>query len=160
MKKYLIPAVSAVLMLTSCMGAFIKNTSVKSGSLPADFGKGNTTVLVVKEGNKADEVLEKYFPEYYKGKYVFISKDEQAKIDHSQYADKDQYPYLFYREKGDAQVTTVDVYSTGTRTVPIRYYLVDRRDQKKYRSKVSSSLYSRILKGYLINMEKTRQLNN
>lgn len=54
---------------------YLNSITVECGSIPDDFGSPESGILIVKDGNEAnDKYLMKCFKKYYFGDYTLISK--------------------------------------------------------------------------------------
>ena len=67
--------------------------SEENNAIPPDFGKDETTLLVMLKGRKSyDKYLKKYVENIFKGKYIFVeAKDYYS----GTYLDREKFRYLF-----------------------------------------------------------------
>jgi hypothetical protein len=127
-----------------------KRITVESGAIPADFGKGDVTVLAILEGsNSYDRYMKKDFEKCYKGKYITITNED---LTSKKYNDVKKYRYVFNFVMETHGQTAQDSYGTPVR----RFYILDRLDNKQYISTFTSGYFSRVMKGYLKNMDQAR----
>ncbi len=143
----------AVFLFASC-GAIIKSYINKDDkNVPADFGKDKSPVLVVKWKKKYNNKVAKYFKEYYKGEYLFISRKELQ----TTYTDTLKYRYIF---GNDFFVTSRVAGMPGESSGSLSFRLTDRATNKTYETGVSSGTsWGTIAKTYIKKLEKAREKN-
>ena len=107
-----------------------------------------------------NKYLKKNVSKIYQGKYIFLSSDEFES--NAKYNDIEKYRFVFdysLRPPGyDVQVNnTVNTGNSSVTTTRIRpplfsvkkFAIVDRKEQKIYASRITSSYWSKIQKVYL-----------
>lgn len=152
-----------VTMLSSCIVFLIagpmveskakKKLTVESGSIPVDFGKGDVTMIALLDKNTSyDKYLAKNLTKKYTGRYVKITSEE---LSTKKYDDLKKYRYVFSFDMEQHGVTVQDQYGHPVR----RFYILDRLDGKKYPASFTSGYFSRVMKGYLNNMDAQRLKN-
>ncbi|WP_428741882.1 hypothetical protein [Tenacibaculum sp.] len=157
-------------MLVSC-GAIVKskaNTYIteEKGAIPPDFGKQNSTVLFVTHHRSYNKYLKKNVKNIYKGNYKFVTEDELE--NDTEYQDITTYRYVFdynYVSAGHTTTTNTvqsgDFSTTTTRLRPALYnvkkfMVLDRKTQKTYYCKMTSSYWSKLQKVYLKKLNEKR----
>ena len=126
---------SVICILTSC-AAIIKNYINKNVEVPADFGKENATILVVKWKKFYNKKLEKDFKKYYTGDYLFVSKEEVE----TKYTDLAKYRYIF---GNSLYVTKQQSTGPGTGSASsglLTFHLRDRITNKVYDTQMGSGV--------------------
>ncbi len=169
-KKYLLPLTLVFILalsLSSC-GALVKakarkNATVEKGAIPANFGEGNTAILFRTTGKKSyDKYLKRNIRMVYKGNYELASN---ADIKSGKYDDISKYRYIFdyegvsYSYRSNNTVIYGPGGGTGTGTVR-RFAITDRKDDKMYVMPMTSGLWGKLQRMYLMNMEAVRSQNN
>ena len=156
-------------MLSSCFGLLsrelikkraIKKITVENGSIPANFGKEDVTIMCVLRGAKMfDKYMKKHVSNEYHGKYEFIAKGE---VDSEKFKDKSTYRYIFNYRETPYEITTVDPVSNVPKQVTFMastYFIYDRITYKRYEAPFTSRYSLKIIQGYMINLEKERLKN-
>jgi hypothetical protein len=154
------------IQFTACLGALIestteKNVTVEKGAIPPDFGKDNSTLLIITHSNKSSEkkTIDKIASKNYHGKYEVLTRKE---FDNEQYNNLEKYRYILFMDEGvggnittrttTGNLTTID----NSPTTTYRYSIVDRKENKDYKCPVNGTLYTKIIEGYMVNLEKQR----
>jgi len=130
--------------------AFAQKVSVASGDIPPDMAKETFTIIgVLKDRKSYDKYLEKGFAEY-TGNYVLATKEEIA----SKYKDVEKYRYLLDYDEG-----TTDYSTPGNRNVMHHkiFFIIDRKDGKKYVRKSFSSFFAKELRNHINAIESARK---
>lgn len=124
----------------------VNRLTVEGGAIPTEFGKNsNSTLLVMTTGKKSYDNYAKLNFQSYKGPYVLVTKAEEAS---EKFSDIEKFRYYFSFD-WESHLT-----SNGSISVR-RFYVLDRMDNKVYRSTLTSSYFSKIMKQYVaaLNME-------
>ncbi len=142
------------ILMTSC-GALVKGVAngkltEKKGAIPPDFGKDTNSVMVFITSNRSyNKYLKKNVSKIYKGKYIFVSLDEFES--NEKYNDIDKYRFVF--DYNNQMPGYNVVRSDGSIRAPLynvkKFSIEDRKEKKIYRSKITSSYWSKIQKVYL-----------
>ncbi|MBS1549313.1 MAG: hypothetical protein JSS94_05520 [Bacteroidetes bacterium] len=154
MKKFIICllGITALYSMQSCgsTDSVAKTITVKSGELPADINNPDYTLIgTLKERNSYDKYLIKGF-EQYNGKYVLATENEIK----NKYTDIDKYRYQmdYERESGEVFTASKNQPLSGRpyQSVPgKRFYILDRKTNKKYIRKTWSSFYAKEIQAYI-----------
>jgi len=146
---------SVTFLLSSC-GAIIKGYINKNVIVPADFGKENTTILVIKWKKFYNKKLEKDFAKYYTGNYLFVSKEEVE----TKYKDLSKYRYIF---GNSLYVTKFPTTTPGTGTPRaglLTFHLQDRVDNKDYDTEIGSGVsWNAVAKAFIKKLERAKEQN-
>ncbi len=139
---------ATIVVLASCGSSKVYRTAlskigVEHGTIPPKFIKKDEVLLI----KNLDEELKQEFIKYYKGKHVFVSFKAIETI--KKYQDLNTYPYIF----------DFDFADTGEYGKFHDFFLLDRKENKKYRTGFSSSDNKMVVKAYAKKMEEIR-LNN
>src|SRR5215204_414817 len=161
-------AITALFMFSSC-GMIIRSYIKKdTENVPPDFGKGKTTILVIKhKQNGYNKKVDKLFKQNYTGDYILTTREE---LD-NKYKDSINYRYVLDDDISVSKmyVTTVTTdRSTGfsTRTTEPRssasrsFHIIDRKTNKIHDTGVSSGTsWKTILKTWLKKLDSERKKN-
>jgi len=125
-----------------------KGISIESGEIPPDMAKEDFTLLAATyTWGGYDKVIKREI-EKYTGKYVLVSVEGGLS---KQYQDVSKYRYLM---AFDSNFGT----GAGGGTVAVyRYYILDRKDNKKYMRKARSSNYPQEIRAYLQAIDAVRK---
>lgn len=149
---------------TSC-GSMVKNSAmnkmtVENHAIPPDFGKNNSTLVCILQGrNSRDKYMRKHIEDNYRGKYVFLLKEE---LESDKYGNLDEYRYLLDYNAGSVLNTS---FNTGgnleTRNLPTSsYYIYDRKMKEHYFSGTTSGMFGKLILAYSISLESVRVANS
>ncbi|WP_347374584.1 hypothetical protein [Aequorivita sp. Q41] len=146
---FILILISLITSLASC-GAMVKGTAnkkltVEKGAIPPEFGSEKTTMLFITHHRSYNKYLKKNVADIYKGDFEIISEKE-FKSD-VKYEDKQKYRYVFNFESKSYSYTKSDL-SSGSGEVK-KFYVLDRKNEKKYFSPMTSSFWSKLQKVYL-----------
>lgn len=136
-----------LILFSSCipMKAVRKWTSVKVGAIPTDFGATETTLLILSGKGRLGRSIEKNVPLYYKGKYEYVPENNLSKfIKNAEYKYILLYEMEFMGANGEGKM------------VPI-FHLENFRTNTKYKTKMNTDNFSKMLIGYLQNLENARK---
>jgi len=116
-------------------------------SIPPDFGKNETTLICILVGRKStDKYMKKHFETEYHGKIEFILKDD---LNQDKYSDTQEYRYVFDFDRS--------YYGGGPQQKSYRdYYVLDRTDDVKYKTKGKSANFGNLIKNYAVALEEAR----
>lgn len=136
-------------LLSSC-GAIAKlkansNLTEEKGAIPPEFGNENTTLLFISHHRSYNKYLKKNVKKLYKGPSEIISTQELNSND--KYQNIEKYRYIFNYTDRSYTYTRYNL-STGTGNVK-KFYILDRKNEKKYESPITSSYWSKLQKVYL-----------
>lgn len=122
-----------------------------NGAIPPDFGKNSEVLIVALTGDpKFEKVMLKIVPNKYRGESLLLYPKE---IKADKYSDLNKYRYIFTYEKGSDYVDR----GTGKHAFTTKqFYVLDRRENKKYLKKFTSSWWPSVAKAYLKNLDKKR----
>ncbi len=131
--------------------------TITSGEIPPDMKTEDFTLIGILQGRKSyDKYVEKEF-DGYTGKYVLATYDELK----TKYKDVNKYRYMM-----DYDATRNSSYAPGapgangsgwtTTTNGYRYYILDRKENKKYKRRGESSFFALEMKAYLQAIQNTR----
>lgn len=145
---YLSTIILVTNLLVSCGGIVTsmanKKLTVKNGAIPPDFNKDNGTMLFVTYRRGYNKYLKKNVANLYTGAHEFVTKDELAS---NLYTDIDKYRFVF---DYDIISTTEFGFDGKMKTRNIRkFYVYDRKKERKFRSKMTSGFWSKLQKVYL-----------
>ncbi len=145
----LIISILTLALFTSC-GAIVKGKANKylteeKGAIPPEFGKENTTLLFITHKRSYNKYLKKNVKKRFKGNYEIISSNELNAND--KYQDIIKYRYVFDYDYRSYSYTKSDL-SPGTGQVK-KFYILDRKNNKRFASKMTSSYWSKLQKVYL-----------
>jgi hypothetical protein len=155
-------------LLSSC-GAIVKvkakkYATVQEGAIPEDFGTGNVTMLFITKSKKSyDKYLKKNVERCYQGKYELIT---HKTLEQDQYQDLETYPYYFdFGYKTYQRFTSNEVIHGpgGTRLTSgmvRKFFIIDRKTDKKYEMGMTSSYWSKLQRMYIKNLEAERLKNS
>ncbi|GAA3507966.1 hypothetical protein GCM10022393_17580 [Aquimarina addita] len=150
---FLIFSILTLTLLTSC-GAIVKSKGNKylteeKGAIPPEFGKEKNTLLFITHHSSYNKYLKKNTRKIYKGDYELVSEDEFKTND--KYEDLNKYRFVFdynYISPG-YDVVRAD----GSTRAPLynvkKFRILDRKENKEYVSKITSSFWSKLQKVYL-----------
>lgn len=125
----------------------LKSITEEKGAIPPDFGKSNTTLIFVTyKARSYNKQLAKQVSKKYHGAFEFVRDTE---LGSGKYSDLDKYPYEFRWGK-----TTH--YMNGNSLSTNQFYIFSRKDEKEYKSPMTSGLRKKLIAAYLINLEKKR----
>ena len=124
-----------------------KQITVGSGEIPPEIRKGDFVLLGILRGNKSyDKALQKNFADY-KGAYKLCGRDELE----TTYKDKDQYRYLMDYTVG---MGSSPGNGKGMLFKGYRFYILDRKTNRKYKRLSRSSFKNLEIKVYLSAIER------
>ncbi len=155
---FLLATVLMLSMLSSC-GAIVKSKANKylteeEGAIPPDFGKENTTLLFITHRNSYNKYLKKNTRKIYQGDYELISKKEFES--NSKYEDISKYRFVFDYSAVSPGYTVIR--GDGSMRDPLydvkKFRILDRKSEKEYVSKMTSSFWSKLQKVYLKNLNE------
>lgn len=146
--SFFIVTILSLLLLTSC-GAIVKSKANKylteeKGAIPPEFGKENTTVLFVTHHRSYNKYLKKNVKKIFKGDYEFIREGEYGL---EKYDDKNKYRFVF-----DYNYISYDYTNQSLETKygkVKKFNILDRKTDKRFVSKMTSSYWSKLQKVYL-----------
>lgn len=150
---FLIVSVLTLTLLTSC-GAIVKSKgsnylTEEKGAIPPEFGKENNTLLFITHHRSYNKYLKKNTKKIYKGNYELVSENEFRTND--KYKDLNKYRFVFdynYVSPGGT-ITKIDG-TIGTPHYNVKKFrILDRKENKEYVSKITSSYWSKLQKVYL-----------
>jgi len=159
-------ALTALFLFSSC-GMIIRSYIRKdTDNVPPEFGKGKTTILVVKHKNGYNKKIDKILKNHYTGEYIFISGEELK----NKYADTISYRYVLDDQTSVTRSTTTSVIPVGPRAGQFSsqptsaagrsFHITDRKTNKIHDTGISSGTsWKKILKTYLKKLESTRKEN-
>ncbi|GAA3582467.1 hypothetical protein [Snuella lapsa] len=137
------------------------------GAIPPDFAGDQTTMVFITHHRSYNKYLKRNVRKYYHGSYEFATADEFT--ENTKYQDVKTYRYVFdyvYIQPGGVafknQTVTSGNFSTTMTTARAPLYNVkkfsiwDRKNDAIYRSKITSSFWSKLQKVYLRKLEKKR----
>lgn len=133
--------------------------SVENGAIPEEFGSNpDEVLLVIKAGRKSyDKYLYKAIDSEYQGKYEYTMF---ARIDQSQYADKNIYRYFFYYDPGKTvEMRDENGAGTGITNTYKQFYVYDRLTDTKYKTGKEFSHFATAMKVYIQNLNEQRVKN-
>lgn len=145
-----------LLFLFACMG--VMKTGIKDDGvqIPPNFGKEDVTLLVIRKDKRSyDKYLEKNFKENYFGKYVIVS---EAEVKENQFDDKKQFRYIFSEAKQTDIIGHNRPGDYGQNTYA-KFGLTDRLTGQLYQTKNGTGAFSKWMKAYIQELEKTRTKN-
>tara|TARA_R110002050_G_scaffold299255_1_gene464323 strand:+ start:731 stop:1378 length:648 start_codon:yes stop_codon:yes gene_type:complete len=156
---FLIISISTLTLLTSC-GAISKSKAneyltEEKGAIPPEFGQDNTTILFITHRRSYNKYLKKNVKKIYKGKYEFISEEEL--LSDSKYKDINEYRYIFNFDYTSYDYMSSNGYSKNGRVR--KFYILDRRNNERFASKMTSSYWSKVQKVYLEKLNEKRMTN-
>ncbi|MBN8788693.1 MAG: hypothetical protein J0I84_16520 [Terrimonas sp.] len=154
MRKMLPLLVCAALIIgiSSCRttGGVAKKITVKSGQLPPEIATEDFILVGQLAGRKSyDKYLRKNF-EKYTGKYVLATEKEL----NTTYADTEKYRFVMDYNRESRSIMVNGQFSEAT---SYRYYILDRKENKKYTRKSGSGQFSKEIEAYLKAIELTRK---
>jgi hypothetical protein len=139
-------------LINSCASTseLAESITIESGQIPPDMKTEKFTLVGVLQGrNSYDKYLTKEF-EAYTGDYVLATRKEIE----SKYSDVTKYRYLLDYVKETTRIGTgVDSRNSSG----YRYFIIDRKDDKKYLRKSRSSFFALEIRGYLKGIESIRK---
>jgi hypothetical protein len=154
---FLVLALSFTLLPSCLMPIFKSKTSEKAGCIPPDVGIDSTIIIAVTHNRMSyDKYLIKNFNKVYNGKFIFVAEDTIESALQGIYQNKEKYRFVFDYGIGNVYVwedSHNEAFSTN------KYYIYDRKENKKYYSKITSSFFSKVMRAYIINLEKKREQN-
>ena len=142
-----------ILTLSSC-GAMVKgiaNNAIteEKGAIPPEFGNDNTTLVFITAHKSYNKYLKKAVVEEYKGKYEYATAKQVE--NNEKYKDSTKYRYFFGYIYRDPFV------SRPKNAAPVKSFRVyDMKEDKIFRSKVNSGMWSKLLKVYLKKLNEKR----
>ncbi|MCB9335513.1 MAG: hypothetical protein H6586_05150 [Flavobacteriales bacterium] len=154
-------------LVSSAQNGLMKKATVENGAIPENFGKEETIMIfIIKDRKSYDKYLKKNVEENYGGKYVYLLKED---LENKKYQDKNLYRYVMDYETHSSNMTTYNPGNSlnnanngfqSTSVTGYSYSIYDRKEDKEYPSNVSSGLFGKLIKGYVINLEAERQKNS
>lgn len=134
-----------------------KEFTVANDMLPPDFGKEETTLLIVmKDRNSFDKYLKKHFKSNYNGEYEFVLPDELSK---KPYTNHDKYLYAFRCEAVHETETRYSSRTNSHKTLTIKkylFYIVNMKEREPYKSNYKSSSFGKHIEAYSLALERKR----
>jgi hypothetical protein len=157
MRKFylLLLSVSLCLAFTNCRSS--KSLFKDQDPVPAEFGKEQTTVLVIRtEQNKVNKALENAFQKYYSGPFELV---EQKDLTSKKYSDIKKYRYCFRTKiqfqaasgMGDSRMAATNNYS---------YDVLDRKTMKVNGLDFYGGAYKGLMEAYVKKLEETKASNS
>ena len=165
----------SLLSLNSChlliLGAVAKgkanrNITEEKGAIPPDFGKDNSTMVFITHERSYNRYLKKNVKKKYEGKYEFATEEDFASQE--KYRDISKYRYVFdysYRPAGTVwKSSTINSGDFSIKTYKNRpalykvkrFAVVDRKEERIYKSIITSSFWSKLQKVYLRKLNEKR----
>ncbi|HEU4471697.1 MAG TPA: hypothetical protein VFR58_11470 [Flavisolibacter sp.] len=157
MKKFyaIFLAFSITLILSACGSS--KNLFRDQDPVPADFGKQQTTVLVLKtEQNKVNRALESTFKKYYTGPFLLIDEED---LTSGKYSDNQKYRYCF-RTHIQFQAASGSGSMRTQATHNYTYDIVDRVTATKNGLDFYGGGYKGLMEAYVKKMEAVKAENS
>ena len=149
--------------LTACCScAAVLKGSIKADDvqIPVNFGKDNSILLVIQEGKRSyDRYLERNFRNHYFGAYELVFEEDIER--QQQYRDKKKYRYVFYEDKHTIYETRIKPMEVGPNP-PSMYAMFavrDRLNGREYKTKHGTAAFSKWMRAYIKELEKTRAAN-
>lgn len=151
------------IFFTSC-GVIVKSKAnnyitLENKAIPPEFGKQNDTLLFITHHRSYNKYLIRNVKKIYKGNYKFITEDDlKNTID---YKNVDVYRFVFdynYEPSGDYIITNTFANSNFNSATPRirpalynlkRFKILDRKSQKIYYCKMTTSYWSKLQKVYI-----------
>ncbi len=126
MKSFIIGLFTlCILFLTSCVST---KTFLKNDQIPADFGKGNSTVIIISSGNKKiDRFVNSAFEKYYKGKFESALNSNR----NQQNASSHYYTFNSYMDFNRGEFTS---YGRQAPSTDIYFGITDLQTNKTYKN--------------------------
>ncbi len=116
---------SYVLFFTSCVST---KTFLKNDQIPADFGKGNSTVIIISSGNnKVDNYVVASFEKYYRGKFETRKSSSENKQNTSSHF----YTFNTYMDFNKGEFTS---YGRQAPSTDIYFGITDLQTNKTYKN--------------------------
>jgi hypothetical protein len=151
---------SVSITLSSCfIGKSIEASHMKqefteeNDAIPPDFGKDNSTLLVILQGrNSYDNYVKRAVKNNYNGKYILVLSTDYYSGD---YTDVNEYRYLFDYTNGSTSSTTFSNGMSASSTAK-RYYIKDRLKDKMYQCGAEFGFFAKALEIYFQNLESKR----
>ena len=150
-----------MLMAASC-GSMVKSKAltkitIENNAIPPDFGRDKTILLCITSGkNSYDKYLKKHVTKEYHGRYAFISEGE---LNSDKYSNTNTYRYVFNRNliyhKSSSYNNSTGRWEERTTTSSL-FYIIDRMDNRVYKSPMTSSFFGKMIQAYMINLEGER----
>ncbi|MFC5045395.1 hypothetical protein ACFSTE_17795 [Aquimarina hainanensis] len=149
-KYFLLPVLFLTFTLVTSCGAIIKLKGNKylteeRGAIPPEFGNANNILLFITHHRSYNRYLKRNVKKKFTGTYEFVSEKEFTTND--KYKDIDTYRFIFdysYRPVGYNHAKERNyLYSVK------RFSILDRKTQKIYKSRITSSFWSKLQKVYL-----------
>lgn len=132
-----------------------KKITVESGQIPSSMKTENFILIGVLKGRRSyDKYVKKEFATY-KGKYVLATEKEIE----TKYSDISKYRYVMDYEQETDIMPGVDSYGQTKKTTGYRYFILDRKENKKYLRKSRSSAFAKEMKAYLTAIDAVRTKN-
>jgi hypothetical protein len=132
-------------------GAVKKSVSVEKKTVPPAYIAKNQVLLVLMwEVKSYDKYAKKAFEKFYNGKVEYVTFEQLLS---DRYSDVDKFPYVFSQGPGDKKMYLGESYSfsyEGSRP----FHIYDRKNEKFYRSRISSGFFSRVMQGYAMKLNK------
>ena len=125
--------------------------TTKSGQIPPDFQGYNQTLLILEQSRDWTKYAEKYFEANYTGNFTICSQNE-LKL---KYSDINKYRFILTRNS----FRNTDA-SGSTQSLSQNLCIFDRKTEKTYCTKGSTSFYGKLLKAYSKALETARQNEN
>ena len=155
LKTYLLLIISVLMLtfLTSC-GAIARSKGNKylteqKGAIPPEFGQENTTLLFITHHGSYNKYLKKNTRKIYNGDYELVSENEFKTND--KYKDLKKYRFVFdynYTSPGYDVIRADGSMRAALYNVK-KFRILDRKENKEYVSKITSSFWSKLQKVYL-----------
>ncbi len=155
----LIISILTLTLLSSC-GAIVKskannNLTEEKGAIPPEFGNKNTTMLFISHHRSYNKYLKKNVKKIYKGNSEIISTEELNS--NTEYRNTEKYRYIFDYDYKSYSYTKSDG-SFGNGQVK-KFYVLDRKNEKKYKSPMTSGYWSKLQKVYLKKLNEKLERN-
>ena len=148
-------------MLSSCIFLLVSNVkrkakkelTVENGAIPEYLGRYGATMLVEKVNSKRfDKNCQKIFKNYI-GPYEFINLGDEAQ---EKYSNIEKYRYIFRTEVDYSDRR----YDDGSTVIFYRHSIYDRITKTEYKADYAHSVYTKVLKGYIDNLNDEIKANN
>jgi len=151
-----------VIFFSSCISTstIVSSITVEKKAIPPDFGQDKSTLICVLWGKKSyDKCMKKHVKNNYKGKYEFVLRRDLVL---KKYTDSNNYRYIFDHKlrTGESKSFNYDTnsYSSST-TFSFSFFILDKKEDKTYKSPLRTTRFSNTIEAYMINLEKVRIRN-
>lgn len=135
-------------------GSVKKSLSVEKGSVPPEYIDKNQVLLVLLWGvGSYDIYVTEAFDKFYDGKKEYVTFEQFFS---DKYSDLDKYQYVFSQGPGEKEMYSGESYSftyKGSRS----FHMYDRKNEKFYKSKITSGFFARVIQGYAMKLDKIRE---